>query len=219
MFDSKGFDAWADNYDRDMELEAEKNSYPFAGYREIHESITQTILQKRGAAVLELGFGTGTLASKLYESGCDIYGQDYSVRMTELAQARMPGAHLYQKDFGEGLVEPLLEKKYDFIVAIYAMHHLTDDQKISLIHELLRLLKAGGRILIGDIAFGTRAELESCRQEFIDEWDDEEYYFAADEFAMEFPSMNFEKISFCGGVLTIPDRLNNQVMNAENIDC
>ena len=44
MFDSKGFDAWADNYDRDMELEAKKNSNPFAGYREIHESITQTIL-------------------------------------------------------------------------------------------------------------------------------------------------------------------------------
>ena len=64
MFDSKGFDAWADNYDRDMELEAKKNSYPFAGYREIHESITQTILQKRGATVLELGFGTGTLAGR-----------------------------------------------------------------------------------------------------------------------------------------------------------
>ena len=156
MFDSKGFDSWADNYDRDMQIEAEKNSYPFAGYREVHESITETILKNKDAAVLELGFGTGTMASELYNNGCEIYGQDYSARMTELAQGRMPGAHLYQKDFGEGLAEPLLEKKYDFIVATYAMHHLTDEQKVALIHELRGLLKAEGKILIGDIAFETR---------------------------------------------------------------
>lgn len=203
MFDSKEFDSWADNYDKDMELEAEKNSYPFAGYREVHESITETILKKKGATVLELGFGTGTLASELYSNGCEIYGQDYSARMTELAQAKIPGAHLYQKDFGEGLAEPLLEKKYDFIVATYAMHHLTDEQKISLIHDLLGLLKPGGRILIGDIAFGSRGEMNACRQEYIDEWDDEEYYFAADEFAKEFPVMTFRKISFCGGIISI----------------
>ncbi len=218
MFDSKGFDSWADNYDKDMQIEAEKNSYPFAGYREVHESITDTILKKKGATVLELGFGTGTLASELYNNGCEIYGQDYSARMTELAQAKIPGAHLYQKDFGEGLAEQLLEKKYDFIVATYAMHHLTDEQKVDLIHDLLGLLKSGGSILIGDIAFETRDAMEACRQEFIDEWDDEEYYFAADEFAKEFPEMSFEKVSFCGGILTIPSGPNYQDINAETID-
>ena len=218
MFDSKGFDSWADNYDKDMEIEAAKNSYPFAGYREVHESITETILQKKGATVLELGFGTGTMASELYNNGCEIYGQDYSARMTELAQAKIPGAHLYQKDFGEGIAEPLLERKYDFIVATYAMHHLTDEQKIALIHDLLSLLEQGGKILIGDIAFETRDAMEACRQEYIDEWDDEEYYFAADEFAKEFPELTFEKISFCGGILTIPGELNYQDINAETID-
>ena len=204
MFDSKEFDSWADNYDRDMELEAEKNSYPFAGYREVLGAIGRMILEKEGAAVLELGFGTGTLASELYEKGCEIYGQDFSSRMVELAQAKMPGAHLYQKDFGEGLAEPLLERKYDFIVATYAMHHLTDGQKISLIHDLLGVLKADGRILVGDIAFETREAMESCRHEFMDEWDDEEYYFAFDEFREVFPYMTFEKISFCSGILSIP---------------
>ena len=203
MFDSKEFDSWADNYDRDMELEAEKNSYPFAGYREVLGAIGRMILEKEGAAVLELGFGTGTLASELYEKGCEIYGEDFSSRMVELAQAKMPGAHLYQKDFGEGLAEPLLERKYDFIVATYAMHHLTDGQKISLIHDLLGVLKADGRILIGDIAFRTREDMESCRHEFMDEWDDEEYYFAFDEFREVFPDMTFEKISFCCGILSI----------------
>ena len=46
MFDSKEFDSWADNYDRDMELEAEKNSYPFAGYRKVLGTIGRMILEK-----------------------------------------------------------------------------------------------------------------------------------------------------------------------------
>ena len=204
MFGSKEFDAWADSYDRDMEIEADKNAYPFAGYHELLGRIAQKILAKHGATVLELGFGTGTLASKLYECGCEIYGQDYSEKMIELAYRKMPGAHLYQKDFAEGLAEPLLGRKYDFIVATYAMHHLTDAQKITLLHLLQGLLNEDGKILIGDIAFENREKMEQCRQENIDEWDDDEYYFAADEFRKEFPGMTLEQISFCGGVLEIP---------------
>lgn len=37
--------------------------------------------------------------------------------MIELASKRMPGAHLYQGDFTQGLVEPLLGRQYDHIVA------------------------------------------------------------------------------------------------------
>ena len=203
MLNKEGFDLWADGYDKAVGLSDEENTYPFAGYKEVLGSIFQTIMQKKNATVLDIGFGTGTLTTKLYEHGCSVYGQDFSSRMIELAYQKMPGAHLYQKDFGEGLAEPLLDHKYDFIVATYAMHHLTDAQKISLIHELQGLLSEGGKILIGDIAFETREKMEQCRQENIEEWDDDEYYFAADEFRKEFPGMTFEQISFCGGVLAI----------------
>ena len=49
--------------------------------------------------MLDLGFGTGTLTAKLYENGCTIWGQDFSRRMIEIAQEKMPDAHLYQGDF------------------------------------------------------------------------------------------------------------------------
>ena len=203
MFDSKEFDSWADDYDRDMETEAEKDSYPFAGYREVLNSIACTVLTKEGATVFELGFGTGTLASELYKHGCSIYGQDFSARMVELAQQKMPGAKLYQKDFGDGLARPILGRKYDYIVATYALHHLTDPQKVSLIRNLLGLLNDGGVVLIGDVAFETQEEMDKCRQDYADEWDDEEYYFVADEFRKVFPELSFEKKSFCGGVFSI----------------
>ena len=63
--------------------------------------IFRIIMEKPGASVLDLGFGTATLTAKLYENGCEIYGQDFSARMIEIASEKMPGAHLYQGDFAE----------------------------------------------------------------------------------------------------------------------
>ena len=203
MLDNKGFDLWADGYDRAVGISDEENTYPFAGYKEVLGIIFQTVMKKPGCTVLDIGFGTGTLTVKLYEKGCEIYGQDFSSRMIELASEKMPDAVLVQGDFSIGLAEPLLHQNYDFIVSTYAMHHLTDPQKISLLQSLRKRLRPEGKILIGDVAFETRAELDRCRQEAGDEWDDEEIYFVADELKREFPDLTFTKVSFCSGVLTL----------------
>ena len=60
-----------------------------------------------------------------------------------------------------------------------------------------------GQILIGDVAFQSRDELEKCRQETGDEWDNEENYFVADEMKKEFPGLEFTKISCCAGILRL----------------
>lgn len=51
---------------------------------------------------------------------------------------------------------------YDFIIATYSLHHLTDDAKIQFIQLLKTLLKEGGFILIGDVVFQTKSDLEKC---------------------------------------------------------
>lgn len=153
--------------------------------------------------MLDIGFGTGTLSAKLYENGCTIYGQDFSEKMIETASLKMPDAHLYQGDFSTGLVEPLKKQKYDFIVATYSLHHLTDEQKAVFLNELYGLLKEDGMILIGDVAFETRAQLDACRQEEGDAWDDEEIYFAVDEWKEAFPNLVFTQLSYCAGILSI----------------
>ena len=201
MLDKNGFDLWADGYDTAVGISDEENAYPFAGYRDVLGIIFQTVLQKQNAAVLDIGFGTGTLTTKLYEAGCTVYGQDFSARMIELANAKMPDAHLYQGDFTQGLVEPLMKQSYDFIVATYSLHHLTDVQKVSFLHILRDRLNTDGQILIGDVAFETRAQMEKCRKDAGDEWDDEEAYFIVDELKYSFPNLAFQPISFCAGIL------------------
>lgn len=203
MLDSKGFDLWADEYDKSVGLSEEENTYPFAGYKKILGTIYKTIMEKPDPTVLDIGFGTGTLTRKLYENGCTIYGQDFSSKMIELALEKMPEAHLYKGDFTRGLVEPLKQEHYDFIVATYSIHHLTDVQKVNFLKELLDRLNDGGKILIGDVAFETRSELEKCKEESGDGWDNNEIYCVSDELRAEFTNLRFERISFCSGILTI----------------
>ena len=204
MLDNKGFDLWADGYDKTVGVSDEENTYPFAGYKDVLGTIYKTIMEKPNAVVLDIGFGTGTLTTKLYENGCNIYGQDFSARMIELASQKMPNAHLYQGDFTQGLVEPLLAQNYDFIVATYSLHHLTDEQKVCFLHMLCDHLNPGGQVLIGDVAFENRSQLEQCRKDVGDEWDDDEIYFVVDELTREFPELGFRQISHCSGVLSIP---------------
>lgn len=203
MLDKRGFDLWADGYDESVGLSYDNNTYPFAGYKEILGNIYRIIMEKPNPAVLDIGFGTGTLTVKLYENGCEIFGQDFSSRMIELASAKMPDAHLYEGDFSQGLAEPLKRRSYDFIAATYSIHHLRDDQKIVFLRELLERLKDGGKLLIGDVAFRTREELNRCREESKDEWDDDEFYCVADELKAEFPNLIFRKVTFCSGILIL----------------
>ena len=115
----------------------------------------------------------------------------------------MPKARLYQGDFSCGLADDLKQFKYDAIIATYSLHHLTDAQKIRFLGKLLPLLNEDGCIYIGDVAFATRDELETCKLQAGEEWDETEIYFVFDELKGAFPKLVFEPTSYCAGLLTL----------------
>ena len=201
MMDDKKFDQWANAYEDDVFHSDKENTYPFAGYRKVLGYIYDMVMQKRSADVLELGFGTGVLTNKLYEGGCTIYGQDFSQRMIDLAQEKMPEAHLYQGDFTLGLANELMGRQYDSIIATYSLHHLSDTQKVRFFRDLLGLLAPNGCIYVGDVAFRTREELEACRRRMAEKWDEDEIYFVFEELNEAFPQLEFEPVTYCSGVL------------------
>lgn len=206
MLNKQGFDLWANDYDQTVQISEENNRYPFAGYKEILNAIFNEAMQKECSHILDIGFGTGILASRLYEEGHRIDGVDFSAEMIAIAQAKMPKAKLIEGDIAEGLPQELRGETYDSIISTYALHHLTDEGKVNFIKELLLSLTAGGKIYIGDIAFKTREQLEQCRKDSIDYWDRDEFYFVYEEIKEALDGIcrcEFHPVSHCGGVLVL----------------
>ena len=46
MLDSKGFDLWADGYDKSVNISEESNEYPFAGYKDVLNYIYKQVRGK-----------------------------------------------------------------------------------------------------------------------------------------------------------------------------
>ena len=204
MLTEKDFDDWAGTYDDSVLRTEAANAYPFAGYDRIMDTIFDRVTARPGARVLDLGFGTAALTKRLYDAGCEVYGQDFSARMVEVAQEKMPDALLVHRDFSNGLAPELTRCTYDAVVATYSLHHLDDEGKRNLIDSLLPLLSERGCLHIGDVAFETRRELERCRAAAGDAWDPDEIYFVYDELLDFFPAATFERMSSCAGIITIP---------------
>lgn len=203
MLNNSGFDLWSKDYDKTVELCEDSREYPFAGYREVLNTVCKYVKEGNGRRVLDIGFGTGILTKRLYDEGAEIYGIDFSAEMVKTAQGKMPNAKLMQYDFTNGLPTQLKEEKFDFIISTYAFHHLTDKQKADFIEELQAHLSGAGKILIGDVAFETREALEKCREQAGEAWDDDEIYIVKENLVNYFPKMKLEQISFCGGVCII----------------
>lgn len=123
--------------------------------------------------------------------------------MVEIAKEKMPNAKLFVGDFSHGLNKELEKEQYDFIVATYSLHHLDDDAKINFLNELVLRLNDGGKIIIGDVMFENENALEKCKTDFHDSWDYDEIYFVIDKMKRAFPDLEFQKISFCSGVIVI----------------
>lgn len=203
MLDKFGFDLWAEDYDKTVELSDNEDTYPFAGYKEVLAYIYDAVRKMKAKKILDIGFGTAILSKKLYDDGLEIHGQDFSKNMLDIAQEKMPKAKLYEGDFTKALDKEILSEKYDAILATYSIHHIIDSEKKDFLTILLSLLNDGGKIFIGDVSFVDLASLEACREESKDYWDDDEHYLVYESIKKDFSKAIFEKISFCSGVLIL----------------
>jgi len=94
---------------------------------------------------------------------------------------------------------------FDFITMTYALHHLRYEKQAEFIRSLIPLLRENGKILVGDIAFETRSDLEACQKRFPGEWDEDEYYPILTETEKQLSDLqvHFEVVSFCAGIFEV----------------
>jgi putative AdoMet-dependent methyltransferase len=197
------FDSWAASYD--YWIETGSDSFPFRGYDDVLNRIVELTVCKPGSRILDVGIGTGNLAQRFVEFDCEIWGIDYSSRMLEEAKKKVPDAHLLHIDV-ESEWPAELKVGFDNIVSAYTLHHLTLERKVTAVKRLSNeLLRKGGKIAVGDISFPTSSVRSKVRKQLASSWDDDEYYWAADEFIQMVYgfSVTYEQVSDYGGVYVI----------------
>lgn len=100
--------------------------------------------------VLELGTGTGETALRLLggRSDVELVGIDESEPMLEVARSRLgAGATL---DVAR-LQDPLPDGPFDLVASALCVHHLDADEKRALFSRIARVLRPGGRFVLGDV--------------------------------------------------------------------
>ncbi|MHA1907120.1 MAG: class I SAM-dependent DNA methyltransferase [Candidatus Thorarchaeota archaeon] len=199
------FDQWADSYD-DV-LHAWSGEFPFLGYHIVLDRIAQLAKPRSNMRILDVGIGTGNLARKFSEIGCDMWGIDYSTRMLEKAKDKVPKVHLVQMDIRDQWPSELI-RPFDRIVSAYVLHHFKLEEKQQISGRMVKdLLTPDGLLIIGDISFPTEKDFEKNRKKYAREWDDSEYYWSADRFidgvVQNGFNVTYEQISVCAGIYVI----------------
>jgi ubiquinone/menaquinone biosynthesis C-methylase UbiE len=106
-----------------------------------------------GQRVLDLGCGTCTLTLMALEAypDLDVSGLDGDERVLSIAvkKAEKRGIEL-KLDLGMSYDMPYADASFDRVLSSYLFHHLTPENKLRTMEEVMRVLKPGGELHIAD---------------------------------------------------------------------
>lgn len=113
----------------------------------LQHRILPHIHQNKDAAILELGCGYGRYLRVLQKLAySDISGIDISEEQIAYAQEKLQLKNVSQGDALEFIKNT--EKKYDTILMLDVMEHLSSEYGLNLATEIFRCLKPGGNLIL-----------------------------------------------------------------------
>jgi len=117
----------------------------------IYESLIEQLVRAPGARVLDIGCGTGALASLLRRTqpNVTVTGLDRDRRMLVRAKGR-PGTEVVSWAEGSAESLPFADGAFDVVTSTLFLHHLTHLQKQAALAEANRVLRVGGSLHVAD---------------------------------------------------------------------
>ena len=154
------FERRLSGYDAHMldEIEGAREFYPFTAAQ---------LPADPGAAVLDLGCGTG-LELEAYLARCPsarVTGIDLSAAMLRVLREKLPDAALTLIE-GSYFDIPFGEAAFDAAVSAESLHHFTAAEKRPLYEKLVRALRPGGYFLLTDYFAPSDAEEAQMRADY-----------------------------------------------------
>jgi len=147
------FKRWSNQYDRTL------GSISF--HRDLLDLLVQNSGVSDGYKVLDIGCGTGLLTLKfLQKSKCQVIGIDYSPAMTAIFKDKIKKLNLGSQVSVRIMDAAKIEfpaDSFDLAASTVTLHHLKN--KLPAIKRILKTLKPGGALLIGEIDMDTTGKL------------------------------------------------------------
>jgi ubiquinone/menaquinone biosynthesis C-methylase UbiE len=134
--DPQSFDSFAASYDRRDELNG--------GW--VTEWLTGVLADRRGVSAIELGCGSGRVATLLAEHYDRVRAVDLSPEMIRIARSK----HSHPRIVFEQGDLTQITGRYDLVVSIMTLHHVPDLTKT--LEQLSSLVAPGGAAILVDAA-------------------------------------------------------------------
>ncbi|MER5637596.1 methyltransferase domain-containing protein [Kitasatospora sp. NPDC002227] len=111
----------------------------------LHERLLDAAGVRGGAAVLEVGCGSGRLAAAALARGAVVTATDAVAEMVGVAAREVPGARVLRGSL-PGLPGELLAGEYDAAVGAFVINHVPDPA--GAVGELAQAVRPGGRVVL-----------------------------------------------------------------------
>lgn len=179
--------SWHDKWDFDSQAADYDQSLKMHGFRfNVHqdyetalEKVVDTMPLEAAQTCLDIGVGTGNLGAKFLTKGIHVIGVDQSEKMLQACKQKYPEMEVRKGHF---LALPILDQHMDGIVSSYALHHISDEQKLLALVEMDRVLRPKGAICIVDLMFQDDSQRKEVLQHFEESGNKEAIYAIEDEF-------------------------------------
>jgi ubiquinone/menaquinone biosynthesis C-methylase UbiE len=133
----------ASGYDRMFRRYATWSSGDVLRHRYIDLVIEQNLI-KPGARALDLGCGTGALATKYLSERFEVTGVDFSQRSIDAARREVPGARFVVADMATIDFPP---RTFELVTAFYSLIHVPRQEHAGVLERIATWLRPGGVLI------------------------------------------------------------------------
>ena len=144
----RAWGSWAHSWDHHVQSSA--------AFGAVLDTVLTRSEPQRTDRVVDLGAGTGYVTLALAPRVDGVVAADLAKPMVDTlaekaARSQVGNVHPVVADLSH---LELPEASVDLVVSNYALHHLTDDEKVALVSRVSRWLRPGGRLVVADMMFG-----------------------------------------------------------------
>lgn len=147
-------------------------------------SAIEEINPKEGEYILDAGCGTGRITYRLVEAGCNVVGVDFSKESLKVCRQRCSALnkgnlHLIIADVCN---LPLKDCSFDKCISTEVFEQIpTEEERLKMLHELHRVLKPGGKLILTTYNYSLRKIIGRKRETFSGEL----YFYRYDYFKLK----------------------------------